>query len=283
MAPVSASEPATSGALLPVAYRVTGRTRETMDTWTLELEPVGTEIVPRPGQFAMLSVPGVGEVPISTSGLPQADGVLTHTVRAVGAVTARLCATEPGGFVGVRGPFGTTWPLERAVGRDLLLVAGGIGLAPLRPAVLDVLAHRGDYRVVTVLVGARTPGDLLYREELEGWRREGAIDVLVTVDAAGSEWGGRVGVVTTILSEAAYEPRHTTAFVCGPEIMMTLTARALVLRGVLREQVWISTERAMECGVGHCGHCQLGPFLICRDGPVFRLDAIERFTEVRQL
>lgn len=279
----SAPELASPGALVPVPYRVVERTRETADTWTLELAPVSKSITPRPGQFDMLSVPGVGEVPISTSGDPDRHETLTHTIRSVGAVSAALSACEPGRFIGVRGPFGTTWPLEDAVDRDLVVVAGGIGLAPLRPAVLAARAQRDDYSGVSVLVGARSPADLLFREELESWVRDDALDVHVTVDAAGSEWRGRVGVVTTILSAATFEPKQATVFVCGPEIMMTLTVRALLLRGVPRERIWISMERNMRCGVGHCGHCQLGPYLICRDGPVFRLDTIERFTEVREL
>jgi NAD(P)H-flavin reductase len=268
---------------VPVAYRVVDRLRETADTWTLELEPTGVRVSPQPGQFAMLSVPGVGEVPISTSGAPGRHGPLTHTIRSVGAVSTRLCETGPGGHIGVRGPFGTAWPLDQAVGGDVLVVAGGIGLAPLRPAILDIVAHRDDYRDVTVLVGARTPGDLIYREELEEWRRDGGVAVEVTVDAARPEWSGRVGVVTTLLTHATFEPARTTALVCGPEIMMTLTARGLVVRRVPRERIWVSLERNMQCGVGHCGHCQLGPHLICRDGPVFRLDEVERFTEVREL
>lgn len=279
----SASRVAPRGAMTPVPYRVVRRCPETADTWTLALEPLRDSVVPRPGQFDMLYALGVGEVPISTSGDPARHGHLTHTIRAVGAVTERLCASEPGAIVGVRGPFGTTWPLDEAAGGDLVLVAGGIGLAPLRPAVLDVLSRRGAFGSVSVLVGARTPGDLLFRDDLEQWRGRFDLDVDVTVDVADPDWRGRVGVVTTLLPRAAFDPERTSAFVCGPEIMMTYAARALLDRGVPRERIWVSMERNMHCGLGHCGHCQLGPYLICRDGPVFRLDAVERFAEVREL
>lgn len=278
-----ASSVAPPGALTPVPYRVVERTRETADTWTLELEPLRDPIAPRPGQFDMLYALGVGEVPISTSGPPGREGPLTHTIRAVGAVTERLCAAEPGSVIGVRGPFGTPWPLDGAVGGDLVIVAGGIGLAPLRPAVHDVLARREAFGAVSLLVGARSPADLLYLHDLEHWRGRLDLDVEVTVDAAGADWRGRVGLVTTLLPRVEIDPDRATALVCGPEIMMTFVARALRARGLPPERIWVSMERNMQCGLGHCGHCQLGPFLICRDGPVFRLDAVERFTEVREL
>jgi NAD(P)H-flavin reductase len=271
------------GALIPVPYRVVERTPETVDTWTLELEPLREAIVPRPGQFDMLYAFGVGEVPISTSGPPGREGQLTHTIRAVGAVTQRLSAAEPGSVLGVRGPFGTPWPLDEAVGDDLVIVAGGIGLAPLRPAVQDVLARREAFGSVSLLVGARSPDDLLFLHDLEHWRGRFDLDVEVTVDAAGADWRGHVGLVTTLLPRVEVEPGRTTALVCGPEIMMAFVARALQARGLPSERIWVSMERNMQCGLGHCGHCQLGPVLICRDGPVFRLDEVERFTEVREL
>lgn len=279
----SASRVAPRGALTPVPYRVVSRTQETADTWTLRLEPLRDAVAPQPGQFDMLYALGVGEVPISTSGDPAHGDVLVHTIRAVGPVTQRLCASEPGAVVGVRGPFGTTWPLSAAEGGDLLIVAGGIGLAPLRPAIHDVLARRDAFGSVTVLVGARTPGDLLFVEELEHWRGRFDVDVEVTVDAAAPGWRGRVGLVTTLVPGASFDPERAAAFVCGPEVMMTFVARALLERGLPRERIWVSMERNMRCGLGHCGHCQLGPYLICRDGPVFRLDAVDHLTEVREL
>ena len=269
--------------MTPVPYRVVSRTRETMDTWTLQLEPLARRIRPRAGQFDMLYAFGVGEVPISTSGDHDSDAPLTHTIRAVGAVTNALCALEPGAVVGVRGPFGSEWPLAEAAGGDLLVVAGGIGLAPLRPAIRHALEHRHDYGAVSVLVGARTPQDLLFLHELEQWRSRLDIEVDVTVDAAQHGWHGRVGLVTTLIPAAVMNPSAAAALVCGPEVMMTFVVRALLDRGLPLERIWVSMERNMRCAVGHCGHCQLGPALICRDGPVFRADAMMQLMEVREL
>jgi NAD(P)H-flavin reductase len=231
----------------------------------------------------MLYAFGVGEVPISTSGLAEDGAALTHTIRAVGPVSSALCASEPGAVIGVRGPFGTTWPLEAAAGGDLVIVAGGIGLAPVRPALYHALAHREDYGAVCLLVGARTPADLLYVAELEQWRSRFDLEVGVTVDSAAGDWRGRVGVVTKLIPGAAFDPGAATAFVVGPELMMRFTVAALAERGMPKERIHVSLERNMRCGVGHCGHCQLGPYLICRDGPVFRQDEVEALLEVREL
>jgi anaerobic sulfite reductase subunit B len=283
MATAAPAELAPTGAMTPEPYRVVERTQETVDTWTLRLEPLGAPVVPAPGQFDMLYAFGVGEVPISTSTVVEQGGVLTHTIRAVGAVTQALCALDPGAVIGVRGPYGTTWPLESAAGGDLVIVAGGIGLAPVRPAVHWALAHRDDYGAVCVLVGARTPGDLLYLHELEQWRSRFDVEVGVTVDSAVGDWHGRVGVVPKLIPAAAFDPEKATALVVGPEIMMRFTVAALLDRGMTKEQIHISMERNMRCGLGHCGHCQLGPVLICRDGPVFRYDEMEALMEVREL
>lgn len=270
------------GAMAPLPYRVAKKRRENHDNWTLELEPVGSSVERlRPGQFAMLYAFGVGEVPISTS--DTSGERLVHTIRAVGPVTRALCAAKAGDVLGVRGPFGNTWPVEAAAGGDLLVVAGGVGLAPLRPAFRHALEHRADYGEVVLLYGGRTPDDLLFRRELERWR--GRIDarVLVTVDAAQSDWRGRVGVVTKLLPDANVDLDDATAFVCGPEIMMRLTARALCERGLAAESIHLSMERTMRCGVGLCGHCQLGPTIVCRDGPVYTWEYLEPLMEVREL
>jgi NAD(P)H-flavin reductase len=226
----------------------------------------------------MLYAFGVGEVPISVSGSP-----LVQTVRAVGPVTRALCASRPGTVVGVRGPFGTSWPVDQTKGRDVLIVAGGVGLPPVRPALEHVLAHRGDYGRVTLLYGARTPEDLVFARELERWRSRLDVDVDVTVDAATGGWRGKVGVVTTLISRAAIDPDETAAFVVGPEVMMRFTARALLDLGLSPDRIWLSMERSMRCGVGLCGHCQYGPYLVCRDGAVFQYPAIEPYLAVREL
>lgn len=272
----------TRGAMTPLPYRVVRKRRENHDNWTLELEPVDEATEPiAPGQFTMLYAFGVGEVPISTSGDLEGDGSLVHTIRAVGAVTKALCAARVDDVIGVRGPYGNTWPVAEAAGRDLVLVGGGVGLPPLRPVVYHALAHRADFRRVAVLYGGRTPEDLLFRRQLDRWSRD--IDVDVTVDAAAGDWAGKVGVVTKLIPPAQFDPDDAVAFVVGPEIMMRFTARALLERGMAPERIWISMERTMRCGVGLCGHCQLGPTLICRDGPVYRWDEMAPLLEVHEL
>jgi anaerobic sulfite reductase subunit B len=251
----------------PVRYVVAGRRAETQDTVTLMLRPVGDPIAPpRPGQFTMLYAFGVGEVPVSVSGFHRGE-VLVQTIRAVGAVTRALCAAAPGDMIGVRGPFGTDWRLSIADGRDVVIVAGGIGLAPLRPVVLTALDQRARYDRVVLLVGARSPQDLIFTRELATWRRRGA-DVRVTVDHDRTGWDGHVGLVTGLIENAIEDPADTAAFVCGPEIMMRLSADTLVRCGVLATGIRVSLERNMRCGAALCGHCQLGPLLLCRDGPV---------------
>jgi NAD(P)H-flavin reductase len=266
----------------PAPFRVEALRRETHDTWTLRLEPVsGGGLEVRPGQFAMLYAFGVGEVPISVSGDPQ--GPLVHTVRDVGAVTKAICSARRGTALGVRGPFGNAWPVDEAAGGDIVIVAGGIGLAPLRPALLEVLRRRDEFGEVVLLYGSRTPRDLLYVRELERWRGRFDVQVDVTVDSAEGEWRGKVGVVTKLIGGARFDPARTTALVCGPELMMRFTAQALEDRGIAPGRIALSMERNMRCGVGHCGHCQLGPTLICRDGPVYRYDELEHLMAVREL
>jgi anaerobic sulfite reductase subunit B len=266
----------------PARYLVAARHAETHDTVTLLLRPVAEPIrAPRPGQFTMLYSYGVGEVPISVSGC-HGDGVLVQTIRSVGAVTRALCAAAPGDMIGVRGPFGTDWQVHGADGRDMLIVAGGIGLAPLRPVVLAALAERFRYDRVVLLIGARSPGELVFARELDTWRRRGA-DVRVTVDRGSAGWSGRVGVVTGLIEDAMADPAGTTAFVCGPEIMMRLSAQALVNCGVAAADIRVSLERNMRCGAALCGHCQLGPLLLCRDGPVVSYAEAVSLVQVKEL
>jgi NAD(P)H-flavin reductase len=271
-------------AMTPLPYRVLKRRRETVGVWTLELEPVHGAIEPiGPGQFTMLYAFGIGEAPISTSGPAGDDEPLTHTIRAAGAVTHALCAARPGDVIGVRGPFGNTWPIDLARGKDVVIVAGGIGLPPLRPVVYHVLAHRPEFGSLVILYGGRSPADLLFRGELTRWRSRLDVALDVTVDTAGPEWHGRVGVVTKLIPRAPFDPANAVAMVVGPEIMMRFAADALVARGMAPDDVWLSMERTMRCGVGLCGHCQLGPTLICRDGPVYRWPYLRPLLEVREL
>lgn len=228
-----------------------------------------------PGQFNMLYLFGVGEVPISISGDPARKDLLVHTVRKVGRVTEAIGRLKKGDSVGIRGPFGTPWPVEESRGDDLLLIAGGVGLAPLRPVIHEVLARRGEYGRFLLLYGARTPADILYKKELQRWRGRFDMYVDVTVDSAASGWRGNVGVVTALIERARFDPFHTTAMVCGPEVMMRFAVRALKEKGLGEERIYISMERNMKCGIGLCGHCQFGPYFVCKDGPVFRYDRIK--------
>jgi NAD(P)H-flavin reductase len=268
-------------------WRVTASRAESHDTVTLELEPpepFGFE----PGQFNMLRVPGVGEVPISISGDPTLvgptlAGPVLHTIRDVGAVTHALCALRAGERVGVRGPYGTSWPVRAAEGGDVVIVAGGIGLPPLRPAIYHVLAHRASYGRLVLLYGARTPAELLFTGELAAWRGRFDLSVEVTVDSAGRDWHGNVGVVPDLIEKATFDPGATVAFTVGPEIMMRFAVRALLAAGVPDDRVFLSMERDMQCAAALCGHCQLGPYLLCRDGPVLAYQPLARWMSVREL
>jgi NAD(P)H-flavin reductase len=258
---------------------------ETADTFTLELaaERGVDPLVFAPGQFNMLYVFGVGEVPISISGDPATPQTLVHTTRVVGAATRAMGRLRRGDHLGVRGPFGTAWPVDTAEGQDVLFVAGGIGLAPLRPALYRVLARRERYGRVVLLYGARTPEDILFRRELRNWRADFDLEVHVTVDRATREWRGNVGVVTALIPRVPFDPRNTVAFTCGPEVMMRFTVLELQRRGVDAAEVFVSLERNMKCAIGLCGHCQLGAEFVCRDGPVFPYSRVRALLDVREL
>jgi NAD(P)H-flavin reductase len=271
--------------MVPVPFRVKRLKRETHDTFTLELLPANgaTHFRCSPGQFNMLYVFGVGEVPMSISGDAGKPEVLVHTTRSVGAVTRAMSKLRRGDTVGIRGPFGAGWPMQEAAGGDVLIVAGGAGLAPLRPVIYGVLSDRAKYGNVTLLYGARSPGDILYLSELEKWRSRLDLRVEVTVDHAPTTWRGGVGVVTHLISRVSHTAEHVVAMVCGPELMMKFTVRALESIGIDTKRVYISMERNMKCAVGFCGHCQFGPQFICKDGPVFRYDRISPFLRIREL
>ncbi|MBK6406307.1 MAG: FAD/NAD(P)-binding protein [Holophagales bacterium] len=265
--------------MFPRPYRVHRVTKETSDTFTLELLPEAGHagFAFAAGQFNMLYVCGIGEVPISISGDPGVPQALVHTTRAVGAVTKGMEELKKGDSIGIRGPFGTNWPVAAAEGNDVVFVAGGIGLAPLRPALYQVLANRERYGRVVLLYGARTPEDILYRKQLKEWRADLGLEVHVSVDRATRDWRGNVGVVTTLIPRVPFDPYHTLAMVCGPEVMIRYTVMELERRGVAQENIHVSLERNMKCGVGFCGHCQHGPNFVCKDGPVFP------FSKVRDL
>jgi len=230
----------------------------------------------RPGQFNMIYLPGFGEVAISISSNPSLPKVVGHTIRYAGSVTRALGRLKVGDLLGVRGPYGSAWPLEKAVGKNLVIVAGGIGLAPLRPALLTILRHRENYGRVVLLCGARTPADLLYTDEFARWQA-GGIELHTTVDLADEKWRGQVGVVPALFYRIRVDPKQTLVMTCGPEIMMRFVIYEALARRIPKEAIFLSMERNMKCAVGFCGHCQFGPTFICKDGPVLSFAAIEPF------
>ena len=269
--------------MIPRPFRVRRRLQENADSFTLEIEPQGaaTSFAFAPGQFNMLYVFGVGEVPISISGHSAARNTIAHTTRAVGTVTRALAKLKRGDLVGVRGPFGSSWPTEAALGRDTILIAGGIGLAPLRPVLFRLLGLRRKTSRLVLLCGARTPEDLLYARELQDWGQK--CEVHVIVDRATGAWRGNIGVVTTLISRMPLNAQTAIAMICGPEIMMRFTVRELQKRGVSDNRIFVSLERNMKCATGFCGHCQFGPEFICKNGPVFRYDRVKSWLEINEL
>ncbi|MCX4092463.1 FAD/NAD(P)-binding protein [Nocardia sp. alder85J] len=273
--------PGAGDVMLP--YRVVVRRPHNRDTVSLLLEPVHRAAPAfRVGQFMMLYAYGVGEIAISISGPAGVGGPLEHTIRAVGAVSRALHDTGVGGLIGVRGPFGTGWDPESAAGRDLVIVAGGVGLAPLRPVVLAALADRERFRRVVLITGARTPGDILFRFDQRQWAAH-RVEVRQTVDRPAQGWTGPVGFVTEPLAALPLDPDRTTAFVCGPEPMLRFCAHTLLRKGIDAADIRVSLERHMECGAARCGHCQLGPLLLCRDGPVVDYATAEPLLSIREL
>lgn len=274
-----------AGSMLPEPYAVVSRHEETADTFTIALRPVkgGPPRSFAPGQFNMLYAFGTGESAISISGAPEKNDLLVHTIRRVGTVTSALDRLAPGDVVGLRGPFGSAWPMDEVRGRDLVFVSGGIGLAPLRPAILYALAHRSDYGRIVILAGARSPADAIFLDELHSWMEEPDTVVQITVDRAAPGWDHHVGVVTTLIPRAQFDASNAVAMVCGPEIMMRFTAVELAKSGLPDERVFVTLERNMKCAVGFCGHCQFGSEFICRDGPVFRHDRIRHWFSQREI
>jgi NAD(P)H-flavin reductase len=269
---------------VPRTYRVARVRRENSDTWTLKLEPqsdANDAPAPVPGQFNMLYAFGVGEIPVSVSGI-SGGGELTHTVRAVGTVSRAICAAKRGTMLGVRGPFGSGWPLDATGGRDVVVITGGIGLAPLRPAIEALLARRREPGRVILIAGARTPTGLIYRREIERWSARAGVEVHLTVDSADVAWRGHVGVVTTLIPRLRIDPAASVAMICGPEVMMRYAVDELRQLGLAEEDIYISMERNMKCAVGLCGRCQFGPAFVCKDGPVFAYRDVARLLNVRE-
>jgi NAD(P)H-flavin reductase len=280
-----AAWPSPSSAMAPVPYRVRARSVENFESATICLEPTEQPLAsPMPGQFMMLYAFGVGEIAMSVSGVPSGvDSAIAHTIRSVGAVSRALHDAGVGTVVGVRGPFGTDWGLESCAGQDLVIVAGGCGLAPLRPVITHVLAQRSRFGRVVVIAGARTPQHFLFRAEAAEWMQNPLLDAELIVDTAEPGWEWQVGLVTEPLRRLTLDPRRTTALICGPEPMMRFSALALMGHGLAANDIRVSLERNMQCGIGWCGHCQLGPLLLCRDGPVVGYDIAAPLLRVKEL
>lgn len=260
--------PAVVRAIRPEAYGIS--------TFSLEYaEPRGVSVF-APGQFNMIYLPGFGEVAISICSDPDEPAVMEHTIRYAGSVTRALGRLRVGDIVGLRGPYGNPWPLRLAEGKDLMIVSGGIGLAPLRPVILQAIRHRSRFGRVLLLYGGRTPQDLLYTSEFDTWQ-SGGVEMYVSVDRADESWKGQVGVIPMAFYRTRLDYRNTMVFSCGPEIMMRFVIYEAMARRIPKDAIYVSMERNMKCAVGFCGHCQLGPVFICRQGPVFRFSAVEPF------
>ncbi|MCI4368277.1 MAG: FAD/NAD(P)-binding protein [Thermoplasmata archaeon] len=273
------------GAFAPVPCVVVRRSVESSDTVTLALRPAdGGDFPPfSAGQFNMLYRFGVGEVAVSLSGDPAAAGERVHTVRAAGKVSSAIVGVSVGDVLGVRGPFGAGWPIDETEGRDVVVVVGGLGIAPVRPALYELLRQRDRFGRLEVIYGARTPADILYYAELQRWRSRHDLRFQTTVDAAGRDWYGDVGLVTDRIPDLRFDPTQTVAFLCGPEVMMRRSAQSLEARGLRSDAIFVSMERNMKCALGQCGHCQFGASFICRDGPVLCYADVKPRWNVREL
>lgn len=275
--------PDTANAMIPRPFEVVAKRRETSDVTTLMVEPADGRscFAFAPAQIGMIGVPGVGEVPISFSNHPDSSRCLSVTIRAAGAVTTAITDTEVGSVISVRGPYGTTWPIDETRGRDVVFVAGGLGLAPLRSAIFAV-AESDSRGSVGIVYGARTRDDMLFRGDLEIWNELDDVQVHLTVDEGDDGWEGAIGLVTGLFDQALSRLTEPMAIMCGPDVMLVNACRALNERGIAPTEIWLTMERNMKCGIGLCGHCQFGPLFVCKDGPVFRYDRVSELFTVKE-
>jgi NAD(P)H-flavin reductase len=276
--------------LVPNLFRIRKVKKETSDIFSLHLLQFDeqSEFQFLPGQFNMLYAFGSGEVAISISGRGENAGELIHTIRKLGSTTALLSHVQVGQVVGLRGPFGKPWPVQEAVSRNVVVVAGGIGLAPLRTLLRYFAKNRDQFKKITLIYGARTPHDLLYADELELWRKNANIQIELTVDAVPETctkpWTADVGIVTSVIQKISLDdPTDIVAYLCGPEVMMHFASQELIKRGILSEQIYISMERHMNCAVGFCGRCQFGEHFVCKDGPVFKYSVMKELLQLKEL
>ncbi len=270
--------------MIPRPFRIDHVRREVKDVFSWHLKPLdGAPVHIAPGQFNMLYAPGVGEVAISVSGDCGDRATLVHTIRAVGTVTKAMAALRAGAMVGVRGPFGSAWPIEAGFGQDVVVITGTVGLAPLRPLIHEVLKRRERYGKVILTYGSRGTEDILYESDLHTWRGRFDMEVNVTVHTAPAGYRGLVGSVADAVNRSSFEGANAVAFVCRSEALTLAAVRALQARGMTADRIYTTLERSMKCGIGFCGHCQFGPTFMCKDGPVYRFDTIERLFSIREL
>jgi NAD(P)H-flavin reductase len=255
------------------------REAEDINTYRLQIvdEQMRRQFRFKAGQFNMVYLFGVGEVAISIVSDPDQPEFLDHTIRAVGRITKAIAALHPGEVLGIRGPFGQGWPLEEARGRNVVIVTGGLGCAPVVGAIEYIFRRRAHYGAVKILHGVKTPHDLLYRERFDAWRRHPDTEVLLTSDQPDKTWSYHIGVVTELFERVSIDPAKSVVLMCGPEIMMRLGVPILMRRGIPAAAIHVSLERHMECGIGLCGHCQMGPYFLCKDGPVMRYDRVAQW------
>ncbi len=249
------------------------------------LQPAGKESIQpiAPGQYNMLYAFGVGEIPISVSSITSDGSKLVHTIQDVGPVSKAINSLNIGDLIGVRGPFGTSWPIEKGLGKDVLIMAGGVGLCPLRPLIQSILKDRKQFGNINVLYGTRDPEGIIYHQDIISWQSDPEVNFYVTVDHSYSNWRGNVGVVTTLIEKAKFDPDNTVCYICGPEVMMRFGAYGSIDAGIPEQNVFISMERNMKCAIGFCGHCQFGPYFVCRDGAVFPFTSIKSYLKVDEL
>jgi sulfite reductase subunit B len=246
---------------------------------TLKLRP--EEPMPfAAGQFVELTVPGLGEAPFTPSSRPSVTDIMSLTIMKVGKVTSEVHLLKKGDTVGLRGPLGTGYPIDDFKGREILVVGGGCGFAPLRSLMYSLLERSGEFKKLSFRGGCKSVKELLYHQELEEWARREDLDVRLTVDEGDASWKGPVGVVTKILDDVALDYRQAVAIVCGPPIMMKFVTRKLEEMGYQDRNIYLSMEKNMSCGIGKCGHCRIGTYYVCQDGPVFSYEKIKGFWDI---
>lgn len=274
-----------SDPMIPELFRIQEYRRERGSAFSITLSAVNSfeEFSFQPGQFNMLYVFGHGEVPISITGNPEEKQNIAHTVKIVGSVTYAMSALQRGDMLGVRGPFGSAWPLRAAKGKDVLLAAGGLGLAPFKPLLYHILMNRQEYGKVVLYYGAKTPQDILYSEELKQWSDLHQVEITLTVDTPDQEWQGNIGVVPRLIEQCEINPEQTISMICGPEMMIRFCINALLNKGMKASEIYLSMERNMKCAAGFCGRCQFGPYFLCREGPVFSYHQVKHIFNIREV